>query len=109
MVIHNRGRAGTLIYRSFHAAAMWTFREGDQPLHRVRYREQPEGLFLVFGTGQKCVSSSVADVVGPPAANTHETHSPTKRHCEGCDSDLLPPVRGPGFAHQPAGCGLTAG
>jgi hypothetical protein len=57
MVIHYRGRVGTMTYRSFHAAATWTYSEGDQPLRRVRYREQPEGVFLGSGTGQKCVSS----------------------------------------------------
>jgi hypothetical protein len=90
MVIHYRGRAGVMTYGSFHAAATRTFREGDQPLHRVRYREQPEGLFLVFGTGQKCVSSPGDNEVDPLGADTHETHSPTMRPCEGCESDFLP-------------------
>jgi hypothetical protein len=90
MVIHYRGLAGVMTYGSFHAAATRTFREGDQPLHRVRYREQPEGLFLVLGTGQKCVSSPGDDELDPTAADTHETHSPTMRRCEGCDSDFLP-------------------
>lgn len=39
MVISNRGRVGTGTYRSFHAAAQWTFTEGNQPLRRVRYME----------------------------------------------------------------------
>jgi hypothetical protein len=62
MVIRSRGLAGTMTYRSFYAAAGWTYSEGDQPLRRVRYREQPEGLFLVCGDAQKCVSSPKADV-----------------------------------------------
>jgi hypothetical protein len=90
MVIRYRGRAGTMTYRSFRATATWTFTEGDQPLRRVRYRERPEGLFLVCGTGQKCVSSPGDDEVDLPAADTHETHSPTMRRCEGCQSDFLP-------------------
>jgi hypothetical protein len=57
MVIRNRGRAGTGTYRSLHDVAKWTFTEGDHPLRRVRYREQPEGLFPVCATEQKCVSS----------------------------------------------------
>src|SRR5262245_27333163 len=52
MVIHYRGRAGTMAYRSLQAAATWTYSEGDQPLRRVRYREQPEGLFLRSGDGE---------------------------------------------------------
>jgi hypothetical protein len=59
MVIRNRGFTVTGTYRSFHAAAKWTFTEGDQPLRRVRYREQPEGLFVVSESRQKCVSSPV--------------------------------------------------
>jgi hypothetical protein len=59
MVIRYLGLAGTMIYRSFHAAATWTFSEGERTLRRVRYREQPEGVFLRSGTGQKCVSSPV--------------------------------------------------
>jgi len=90
MLIHYGGCTGAMTYRSFHAAATWTFREGDQPLHRVQYREQPEGLFLVCGTGQKCVSSPRDDEVDLPAADTHETHSRTTRCCEGCESDFLP-------------------
>jgi|SRR5690242_5001113 hypothetical protein len=38
-----RGLAGTMTYRSFHAAATWTFSEGERTLRRVRYREPPEG------------------------------------------------------------------
>jgi hypothetical protein len=64
-LIHYRGHAGTMTYRSFHAAATWIFSEGDQPLHRVRYREQPEGLFFVCGAGQKSISSPRADVPEP--------------------------------------------
>jgi hypothetical protein len=52
MVIRYSGLAGTLTYRSFYAAAMWTFSEGDRTLRRVRYREPPEGVFLGGGTGR---------------------------------------------------------
>src|SRR5215469_15568842 len=45
MVIRYRGLAGSLSYRSFHAAAKWTYKEGDRPLRRVRYKERPEGAF----------------------------------------------------------------
>jgi hypothetical protein len=90
MVMHYLGRAGTTTWRSFHAAAEWTYSEGDQPLHRVRYREQPEGLFLVYGTGEKCVSSGAADVLEVPPADGRETHFPATRRCVGCESDFLP-------------------
>jgi hypothetical protein len=69
MVIRSRGIAGAMTWRSFHGTAKSTFSEGDHPLHRVRYREQPEGLFLGSGTRQKCVSSSACGPwrgYGPP-------------------------------------------
>ena len=69
MVIRYRELAGTMTYRSFHAAATWTYSEGDRRLRRVRYREPPEGVFLGSGTGQKCVSSPVADERGEAAGN----------------------------------------
>ena len=90
MVIYCRGRAGTTTWRSFHAAAGWTYTEGDQPLRRVRYRKPPEGVFLVSGTGPKCVSSLAADHVDPPATDAHETRPPPTRFCEGCNGDFVP-------------------
>jgi hypothetical protein len=36
MVIHCLGLAGTMTYRSFRAAATWTFSEGERALRRVR-------------------------------------------------------------------------
>ena len=61
MVIRYQGLAGNLTWRSFYAAAKWTYSEGDQPLHRVRYKKLPEGLFSVSGTEQKCVSLASRD------------------------------------------------
>ena len=94
MVIHYRGLAGTMTWRSFHAAATWTYSEGDQPLRRVRYKERPEGLFLGSGSGQKCVSSPAVDVVEAPPPDGHETEAPARaaetRRCDGCDGDFLP-------------------
>jgi hypothetical protein len=68
MVIRYRGLAGTMTYRSFHAAATWTFSEGERRLRRVRYREPPEGVFLGSGTRQKCVSSAADNVERLPAS-----------------------------------------
>jgi hypothetical protein len=90
MVVHYRGCLGTMTYRSFHAAATWTFSEGDQPLRRVRYREQPEGLFPVCGTRQKCVSSAGDDVLEPPPVDEPETQAAETRFCDGCDGEFLP-------------------
>ena len=94
MVISYRGLAGTMTWRSFHAAATWTYSEGDQPLRRVRYKERPEGLFLGSGSGQKCVSSPAVDVVEAPPPDGHETEAPARaaetRRCDGCDGDFLP-------------------
>jgi hypothetical protein len=91
MVIRYLGLAGTLTYRSFYAAATWTFSEGERTLRRVRYREPPEGVFLGGGTGRKCVSSPAADeslpangrkAAPPPAVET--------RHCDGCGAVFRP-------------------
>jgi hypothetical protein len=90
MVIRYRGLAGTMAYRSFYAAARWTFSEGERPLRRVRYREPPKGVFLGSGTGQKCVSSPVADEVARPPANGRYAEAPLPAvetcHCEACDA-----------------------
>jgi hypothetical protein len=87
MVVHHRGRVGTMMTcHSFHAAAAWTYSEGDQPLRRVRYREQPEGLFLGCGAGQKCVSLVSDDEVEPQPVKAHETH-----FCDGCGKAFQPP------------------
>jgi len=93
MGIRYQGLAGSMTYRSFHAAATWTYGERDQPLRRVRYKERPEGLFLGSGARQKCVSSPVADDVEIPPANRHETETPAqaeRRRCDECDSNFLP-------------------
>jgi hypothetical protein len=90
MVIRNRRSAVSGSYRSFHAAAKWTFSEGDQPLHRVRYREQPKGLFPVSGTGQKCVSS---------AAHVSEEGRGPKT------PDMAPPARAAEMRFNPTGDG----
>jgi len=95
-----------MTYRSFHAAAKWTFSEGERPLRRVRYREPPEGGFLGSGTGQKCVSSPVADEAERLPANGHKAEAPQPavetRHCEACDADFRPPAHGRAFAHGSA-------
>jgi hypothetical protein len=62
-VIRYHGLAGDHDLRSFHAAATWTFSEGERRLRRVRYKEPPEGIFFGSGTGQECVSSPAADEV----------------------------------------------
>ena len=61
LVVRYAGLAGAMTYPSFHAVAGRTYSEGDQPLHRVRYKKLPEGLFSVSGTEQKCVSLASRD------------------------------------------------
>jgi hypothetical protein len=97
MVIRHDGLAGTMIYRSFHAATMWTFGEGERPLRRVRYRQPPEGGFLGSGTEQKCVSSPMAGDMEIRPANRRKTEAPPPaietRRCDGCDADFRPARR----------------
>jgi hypothetical protein len=76
IVVPYQGLAGTVTWRSFHAAANWTCSEGDRPLRRVRYKERPEGLFSVSGGERKCVSSAPADGVAVPLACGDETPAP---------------------------------
>src|SRR3984893_16620662 len=97
MVIRYRGLVGTMTYRSFHAAATWTFSEGERRLRRVRYKEPPEGIFLGSGTGQKCVSSPLTDDAERPPANGRKAEAPLPavetRQCEACDADFRRPAR----------------
>jgi hypothetical protein len=66
MVIRYRGLAGTTTWGSFQAAATWTYSEGDQPLCRVRYKEQPEGLFLRSGDAENAFHRPPDDIVVVP-------------------------------------------
>jgi hypothetical protein len=77
MVIRNRGSAGTGTYRSFHAAAKWTFAESAHaPLRQVRHQERPEGLAALSRTGQKCVSSPTHVSVEERGTGTPDMASP---------------------------------
>src|SRR5215472_316061 len=97
--------------RSFHAAATWTFSEGDRSLRRVRCREPPEGIFLRSGAGQKCVSPPVADDTESLSADGHKTAAPPSRPAAATDAVPIsgPPAHGHAFAVLPAGYGLIAG
>jgi hypothetical protein len=94
MVVDYQGLAGTVTWRSFHAAANWTYSESDRPLRRVRYKEPPEGLFLVSGIEEKCVSSALDDDVEVRPADLHETEEPAPtagvRRCDECGGDFRP-------------------
>jgi hypothetical protein len=81
---------GCIRHRSLHAMAKWTYSEGNQPLRRVRFQEQPEGVFSVQSSGQKCVSSPPDDVVEVTPPDGRETQAPAPRRCDGCDSDFVP-------------------
>lgn len=61
MGIRYRGLAGTMTWRSFHAAATWTLSEGDRPLHRVRYREPPEDRLWAFRDDALACGAPVPD------------------------------------------------
>jgi hypothetical protein len=103
VVIHYRGLAGTMTWRSFYAAAMWAYSEGDHPLRRVRYKEQPEGLFLRSGDGENAFHRAPDDVVVIPEPDPLKTG---RRKCVSCDGDFLPARRWSRFC-SPA-CRLRA-
>ena len=106
MVIHCRGLAGTMTWRSFHAAARWTFSEGDRPLHRVRYKQRPEGLFLVSGDGENAFHREPDDVVVIPEPDSLKTGL---RKCVSCDREFVPARRWSRFCSPASGCGPIAG
>jgi hypothetical protein len=87
MVIHYHGVAGTMTWRSFHAAETWTYSEGDQPLRRVRYKEQAEGLFVRRGDGENAFHRPPDDIVVIPEPAPLKTG---RRRCVSCDVDFLP-------------------
>jgi|SRR6516165_7825516 len=87
MVIHYRGRPGTMTYRSFHAAATWTHSEGNQPLRRVKYKERPEGLFLRSGDGENAFRRPPDDIVVLLEPDAIETGL---RQCVSCGRDFQP-------------------
>jgi hypothetical protein len=87
MVIHYHGVAGTMSWRSLHAAARWTYSEGDQPLRRVMYKEQPEGLFLRSGDGENAFHRSPDDIV---VISGLDPLKMGRRRCVSCDGDFLP-------------------
>jgi hypothetical protein len=100
VVIRYRGVVGTITWRSFHAAAMWTYSEGDRPLRRVPYKEQPEGVFLSSGKGENAFHR-------PRDASRSPT--PSKRDAGNAFHVMTiscPPAPGRAFAPRPAGCGL---
>src|SRR5262249_27426161 len=94
IIIRYAGLAGTMTYGSFHAAAKWTFNDGDRPVRRVRYEALPEGVFPGIGKGQKCVSLAMDDQVGGSLADSRETEAPAPtaemRRCYGCGGDFRP-------------------
>ena len=77
------------------AASFYATVCADRPSANGRKAEAP--LLAVdegSGTGQKCVSSPVADDVARPPANGRKAEAPLPavetRHCEACDADFRP-------------------
>jgi hypothetical protein len=80
-------------------------------LRRVRYKKPPEGRLPwlraekngtpLGRTGQKCVSSPVADDVESLPAHGRKTEAPRPavetRRCDGCDADFRPPAQQTGM------------
>jgi hypothetical protein len=102
MTIHYRGRPGTMTYRSFHGAAVWTFSEGNQPLRRVRYRELPEGGFIRSGHGEKAFHQAPDDVV----VTSPSEPLITARRCVSCAGAFVPVRRDQRFCSS--SCRLQA-
>jgi hypothetical protein len=79
---------GCITYRSLHAMAKWTFTEGAAtPLHRVRFQEQPEGVFSIEAPGQEMRFTPLDDLVVVPGPDPPKTG---RRRCVSCDGDFLP-------------------
>jgi hypothetical protein len=96
LVIRYDGLSGSMSYRSFHAAASWTFSEGDRPVRRVQYKAPPEGLFSDRGTEQKSVSSPTANVVEVALSDGCKIIAlplEETRRCDSCGKDFRPTRR----------------
>ena len=112
MVIRYRGLAGTLSYRSFHAAAKWTYKEGDRPLRRVRYKERPEGFSLASVLDQNAFHrrwTMTWRSRRPRAMKRRPRHQQPR--CAAATAAVAissPPARGRAFAHPLADCGRIA-
>jgi len=112
MVIRCRGLAGTLSYRSFHAAAKWTYKEGDRPLRRVRYKERPEGFSLASVLDQNAFHRrwTMAWRSRRPRAMKRRRRHQQPRCAAATDAVAIssPPAPGRAFAHPLADCGRIA-
>jgi hypothetical protein len=79
---------GCITYRSLHAMAKWTFTEGAAtPLHRVRFQEQPEGVFSIEASGQEMRFTPPDDLVVAPVSDPSKKG---RRRCVSCDVDFFP-------------------
>ena len=95
---------GCVRYRSLYGLAKWTFTEGAAtPLHRVRFQDQPEGVFSIEAPGQKTRFTPSADVVLVPEPEPLKTE---QRRCVSCGGDFVPVRRDQRFC-SPA-CRLRA-
>jgi hypothetical protein len=84
---------GCISYRSLHAMAKWTFTEGAATLlHRVRYQEQPEGVFSVEASGQEVQQAPRRVPLGGTPAVTPKSAipAPALRHCKTCGDPFRP-------------------
>jgi hypothetical protein len=95
---------GCISYRSLHTMAKTTFAESaTAPLRRVRFEEQPEGLFVRSGDGENAFHRPPDDIVVIPE------HAPPfleRRRCVSCDSDFVPVRRDQRFCR--GACRLRA-
>ena len=87
MTIHYRGRAGTMTYRSFHAAALWTIQEDARGMRRVRYAAVEAARERLRRRSVQGPKQGVSDPAG--SADALEEAGVT-------DAGLLGHLRGPG-------------
>jgi ferredoxin len=82
---------GSVTYRSLCGMAKWTFTKGPAtPLRRVRFQEQPEGVFCVEGYGQEMRLKPPAGILASEDPAPPEIDAPK---CVSCGRDFQPARR----------------
>jgi ferredoxin len=89
--VRSEERPGCIRYRSLYEMTKWTFTEGTSTLlHRVRYQEQPKGVFSVEASGQETRFTPPAGILASEDPAPPEVDAPK---CVSCGRDFHPARR----------------
>jgi ferredoxin len=86
--VRSEERPGCVRYRSLYEMAKWTFTEGTSTLlHRVKYQEQPKGVFSVEASGQEMRFTPPVGILAPEDRGHPEIDA---SKCVSCGRDFHP-------------------